>query len=333
MGLDPFKSSIEVFYNKLGVTHSNSDGPATFWGRMLEDDVANVWQYYDGGHDSYIKNYNAGKIVRRCKRINGVVVNPKFPWFFSSQDRLINKGGINMVTLQPLEEECPLEIKTMHQFALNKWEDGIPPGHIAQIIQYMIVTETYYGEIVIFDNFRELQVFPVELDEEMQEFAEHVIEECRDFWYEKVLPAQQIAKEHEFVSFDQDIPEEIQALEPDPDNSESYKVFLSKTSNVEAFAMQGEQEDLDDARALKVINALRAKLQSMDNHLRSRLIRKLRAVEANQMIFDLTAPADTGRLDFKPRGENPDPTLFNRLDWSPNDSDIREIFENIDFYL
>lgn len=92
MGLDDYKSSIELYYEKIGQgSRYTLENLAMFLGKEQEDFIASIWQHWDGTVEGMIANYRAGKIVRRCQRVNAYVRNPKYPWLFVSLDRKINK--------------------------------------------------------------------------------------------------------------------------------------------------------------------------------------------------------------------------------------------------
>src|SRR5690606_31934239 len=49
MGLNPYKSSIELYFEKIGAKPVyDQDNAAMFWGRELEEQIAEKWQYWDG---------------------------------------------------------------------------------------------------------------------------------------------------------------------------------------------------------------------------------------------------------------------------------------------
>ena len=115
LNLNPYETAARTYHEKIGsMEPMKDDTEFMFWGRELEDKIAEVWQYWDGTDFGYLDNMAEGKIIRRCRKVNGYVVNPDYPWLFGSLDRLINKeGGRNMFTGEPLEEESILECKTL----------------------------------------------------------------------------------------------------------------------------------------------------------------------------------------------------------------------------
>jgi len=217
-----------------------------FWGREHEDKIAQIWKYWDGTKLGYLKNYVSGKLIRKCRNVNGYVVNPKYPWLFASLDRVISKkGGMNIITGEPLETECVLECKTLSHWMSIKWESGIPISYLAQIHQYMIVLECNYAEIAI---LRDGNKFEVEIIERNDDLCERIIRISKAFWENRILPARE-AKEKMNISDASGRLEEaqkydgiIQSLEPDPDSTEAYKEYMSERFLKERERVQGTME-------------------------------------------------------------------------------------------
>jgi predicted phage-related endonuclease len=86
-----YNRTIYHFHNKVGdVLTEIPDNPKMFFGRYFEDSIANLWRFYDGSEQGFIENYKNNRVIRECRKVNGFVVNPKYPWLFASIDRLMN---------------------------------------------------------------------------------------------------------------------------------------------------------------------------------------------------------------------------------------------------
>jgi putative phage-type endonuclease len=222
MGLNPYKSSIQLFYEKIGVDITlDIENIHMFMGKFLEAPVANLWQYWEGTEESMIVNYNAGRIVRKCRRVNAYVKNPKYPWLFVSLDRVINKHAD--------KPEGALEVKTINGYEADKWEAGIPPGHVIQVQQQCGVCEFPYGELATFKDGRRFEVTPFDLSPEIWEA---IIEHTYAFW-ERILKGREILTQQYQAkrTFNFRAVEELTSLlasiEPSPDNSEAYADFMT----------------------------------------------------------------------------------------------------------
>lgn len=222
LGLDPYKSSIELYYDKIGQNNRfNFENLAMFLGKEQEDFIATMWQHWEDTTDSMIRNYRAGKIIRKCQRVNAYVRNPEYPWLFVSLDRKINKHAGR--------GEGSLEIKTMNSYESEKWEAGIPPRYVVQLQTQMLVCRFLYGEMAIMVDNRRFDVFPFDKNDSI---CEGIIARTKDFW-DKVqdgitLENKRFEAERNFnFKTVMECQKEIDARAPAPDGSLAYAQFLS----------------------------------------------------------------------------------------------------------
>lgn len=231
LGHSKYTCPSQIYYEKLGVLKNrNADNEATFHGFHLEEYVANLWPYYN--HNApmeYIHNFKAQKVLRKCKNINGSIVNPDYPWLSVSLDRAINKGMLNLITGELTKDECPLEIKTISGHVASQWESGIPTSYIYQVHCQMLVMESDYAEIAVLKDGRNFSVLPIQRSEIL---CREIIEKCEDFYYNRLVPARKEAQAKGYTAFGQPCPEIVSHLEPPPDDSEAYEMFIKgKYSN------------------------------------------------------------------------------------------------------
>jgi putative phage-type endonuclease len=234
LGLNRYDTAVRLFHEKIGTIQPRmEDNSKMFWGRKLENEIAEIWKFYDGTDNNYIENFKNNRVVRDCRSINGYVVNPKYPWLFASLDRVINiKGGINLITGEPLTTEGVLEVKTLSYWSAQMWQDNIPISYLAQVHQYMIIIESDYAEIAILQDGNDFRVEKIQRDEAL---CDRIIEISKMFWENRVLPAKQAFEKRGVAQMIANIQEVekwdavIQRHEPDPDNSEAYKETIDGT--------------------------------------------------------------------------------------------------------
>lgn len=268
MGLSPCKSNIELFYEKIGEKAGfDVENIFMFMGKQHEDKVAELWQYWEGSEESLIENFNAGRIVRRCQRVNAYVRNPKYPWLFVSLDRKINKTD--------LKGEGALEIKTLSGYESDKWEGGIPPSHLVQVETQTGVCEFDFGELAVMKDGRRFEVYEFDF---MPELFENIVESTHSFWQKVIRGAQIVTKrfeaQHNFnIKLVQELEAELHELEPAPDGSDAYNNFMKKKYNlVDPGEIKGGEEEYNHAishSSLKEeIKALEEKRQLNENTLK-----------------------------------------------------------------
>ena len=276
LGLNKYDTVVRVFHEKVGtVEPRRDDNEYMFWGRELEDKIADIWRYYDGTSDGYIENSKNDKIVRECQRVNGYVRNPKYPWLFASLDRVMNiKGGINLITQQPLTSEGVLECKGLSYWASQIWTDGVPIYYLAQIHQYMAILETDYAEIAILQDGNKFRVEKIQRDDAL---CDRIIEISRMFWENRVLPAKEAFAKRQMAEIDRNLGEMekydavIQRHEPEPDKSEAYKEFMEERFLKEREVVEGNIDQYDlckkDTFLRKIINRMEEERTGIKNLL------------------------------------------------------------------
>lgn len=244
LGLDDYKSSLELYYQKIGATPSfDIDTMAKFMGIQHEDLIALLWSFWERDEETMIRNFKEGKIVRRCQRVNAYVTNPDFPWLFVSLDRKINKTEIR--------GEGTLELKTISGYEADKWESNLPPKYIAQVNAQMLVCEFQFGEMAILQDGRKLSVLPFERSEIIQN---HIIQKTQDFWA-RVIAGRKLVNE-KYLPTNQynqrrldELNHEIDKLAPEPDGTLVYADYLKQRFGRPSSAeRQGTAEELAIAR-------------------------------------------------------------------------------------
>lgn len=249
MGFNPYKSSIELYYEKIGEDIGyNVENIYMFMGKEQEPLLADMWQYWDphvsDDHvGTMIKNYRSKNVVRRCQKVNAYVQNPTYPWLFVSLDRKINKTTAR--------GEGALELKTIAGHESDKWEGGIPPSHVVQVQTQLLVCEFDHGELATLKNGREFNVLPFTYNKNI---CGAIIDRTKEFW-DRVVEGRRLAtvRYDAMRNHNQRLVDEcnakLQQIEPEPDGSEAYSDFLKEKYRIaRPGEMAGTLENLQIAR-------------------------------------------------------------------------------------
>lgn len=265
LGMNPYKSALELFYERLTPDPEFSvENIAMFMGREQEDFIADLWQFWEGSQETMMLNYRADKIIRKCQRVNGIVQNPKYPWLFVNLDRKINKGIKG--------EEGALELKTIAGYEADKWEAGIPTPYMIQVLTQMLVCEFTFGELAVFKDGRNFEVYPFDYNENI---CNHIIETTKAFWDKVEMGRMYLTQEFEArKNFNIQLADECHAklemLEPAPDGSEGYEKFMRekfKKNIAEVGLIAGTDLDWEDAFAIhKLKEEIKAREEEMQLH-------------------------------------------------------------------
>lgn len=115
MGVNHWKSPLDVFIDKTTDTITELNSESVYWGNKLENFVAERFAEV------------TGKKVRRC---NQILKHKEYPFFYANVDRLV------------VGEDAILECKTTNQYNDRHWEDNnIPDSYLLQCQWYMFVLD------------------------------------------------------------------------------------------------------------------------------------------------------------------------------------------------
>ena len=279
LGLSPYTSSLEVFYNKLRRPVEKPENAAMFFGNELEDFVADLWRYSGVTFDETIHNKRNGKKQRDYTKVNAFLINPKFPHLFASVDRLI-KANQFMIGSDEVQAEGILEVKTIGGFVVRQWEHGIPPSYVVQLQTYLAVTELSWGELIMLQDGRNVELIPFVRNEEL---INRIVNTTKEF-YDRVTRAREVLKQEGFEYYD-DVPlshtihSVIGCLEPPPDNSEAYTDYLKQRYKAEPITLNGDVEDYDTACEAVRLKEKVKDIESAINLCENKLKRKMETAE------------------------------------------------------
>lgn len=266
-GLDDFKSSLELFYQKIGdVPMVDVENIYQFMGREHEDFIARLWQYWEGTEESLIANYRLARVVRKCQRVAAYLRNPRYPWMYVSLDRKINKHGG--------KDEGALELKNIGGWEMDKWEARIPPKFVIQVQTQLMLPEFDYGELALLEDGRRFHVLPFERSDDI--IAEIEVR-TKAFW-DRVVAGRKLVNEKYDPALQynqkrlQQIEAEITNLAPEPDGSLAYEKYLAKRFQLAtAGERRGSLAELSIARLHARFSARLKELEEQRRHVENEI--------------------------------------------------------------
>lgn len=157
-GLNPYRTVMQVYYDKTSDEIEEADNEAMRQGRELEDYVARRFMEATG---------------KKVRRANCMFQDEKNPFMLADVDRMI------------VGENAGLECKTASPFMADKWKDGkIPLSYQIQCYHYMAVCNAQSWYIAVLIYGREFKFCKIERDEQV---IADLIRIERDFWENHVL--------------------------------------------------------------------------------------------------------------------------------------------------
>lgn len=157
-GFNPYRSIMQIYYDKISDEIDETDNEAMCQGRDLEEYVARRFMEATG---------------KKVRRANTMFYDPENPFMLADVDRII------------VGENAGLEIKTASPYTEAQWSDGkVPLSYQMQCFHYMSVTgaDAWYVAVLIYG--REFKYYRIERDEEI---IRHLVQIEKDFWENHVL--------------------------------------------------------------------------------------------------------------------------------------------------
>jgi putative phage-type endonuclease len=164
VGLNPYKSQLELWMEKTGRLNTAQDAeaqPSTeedngplFWGTVLEPIVA---EHY------------AKRTGHKVRRVNAVLQHKDYPWMLANLDREVAGS----------EEVQILECKTAGINGAKLWRDGVPEYVQLQVMHQLAVTGRAAADVAVLVGGNELRIFRLQRDEAL---IERLIALEAEFW-------------------------------------------------------------------------------------------------------------------------------------------------------
>ena len=181
VGLNPYKSSITVYLEKLNYIKNNINN--------IDDKTINSILNKNTQHieDTIYTNYKmelgnklkdfvarefALKTNKKVRNINGILKNDKYPFAIANIDRAI------------VGEKAFLECKVSGSYFKGEWKNGVPINYKVQCYHYMAVTGATHCYVAALIGNEDLVIHKIDRDEEI---IEDIMKLEKMFWEKCVL--------------------------------------------------------------------------------------------------------------------------------------------------
>lgn len=263
-----------------GVQPRNRVTEASLSGILAEQSILERWQYWDGTELGYLTHWQNRAIQRKYKTLDCYIVNEKFPWLFASLDASVLKGEMSMGGVK-LTQDSPIECKKISYFVTKKWENKIPPSHVAQVQQQMLVTDTEWAELAVLMEGPSGPVFSVYPVERNEGFCNVILKRTEELYH---LVLEMRSKRAEIEKSKVSNPSrvdnllvEYESMLPLPDENEAYKDYYAERYLKESEKIEGSMQDFKHAkervRMAEAIKVLSKKQQYHENFILEKFVR------------------------------------------------------------
>lgn len=240
LGLNPWKSSFELYLDKTGRLEENltpEQEERMKWGTILEDVIAKDYAEQNGV---------------RIQRINQQMTHPEHDCIVANVDRVVLDDGTRarFNGERVLGANKVLEVKTANAFALNSddWGDEgsevVPTNYWLQVMWYMGITRLPVADIAVLFGGQRQKIFTVDFDKTV---FDELVGQAVDWWQKHII---------------NDVP-------PEPANELEAKQKWQR-SNGKEIQVTGDEADL--INSLREIKRLKKGLDEEEQELRDRLI-------------------------------------------------------------
>jgi putative phage-type endonuclease len=298
LGLNPYMSKIQLFYQKLGLYPEQileDENQSVFFGKLFEEKIRSVAQYYDFAYPkAYMQNNRLGSLQRYIYEFPYMGVSEKYPWLIGNFDGL----GINKpleTEIKDINPEFVVEIKTISGRAADMWENGIPPSYITQVLTYMLIWEEVNPNIEgHLYSLRDGNVLEGHYIEQNKSIMERIIEETYEF-NNLIKSAIEIIQNS---SNDQQAFMGLQEIEPEPDDSKSYYEFMSEKAKEKELinTIEGTTEIYNKAVKYKELASKIKEIEKEQQSYKNTIIKEL--VDNDAKVIDFN---ENGKISYSNR--------------------------------
>lgn len=172
LGLNPYKTPMQVWEEKRGVNNSGGEREAAYWGKQLEALVA----------QEYARRNNV-----KVQRLNCTHQHSDFPWMYANIDRIVWENGKKPVVKHEIRSKHLLECKTASVFAKDWGEensDEIPYSYWLQSVWYLAALDATICDVALLRGGQEYRQYQVKREMAVENM---MIERARQFWFDHVI--------------------------------------------------------------------------------------------------------------------------------------------------
>ena len=157
LGLNPYKSSVSVYIEKVDYIHGVSMSEKNINGCKKDNSNEEVNYRMELGNklEDFVANEFSLKTGLKVRNVNGSLKNDKYPFAIANIDRAV------------VGEKAFLECKVTNSYSKKVWQMGVPIHYQIQVNHYMAVTGATHCYVAALIGNEELIIHRIDRDEEI----------------------------------------------------------------------------------------------------------------------------------------------------------------------
>ena len=157
LGLNPYKSSVSVYIEKVDYIHgiSMSDKEINGCKKDSSNDEVNYRMELGNKLEDFVANEFSLRTGLKVRNVNGILKNDKYPFAIANIDRAV------------VGEKAFLECKVTNSYSKKVWQMGVPIHYQIQVNHYMAVTGATHCYVAALIGNEELIIHRIDRDEEI----------------------------------------------------------------------------------------------------------------------------------------------------------------------
>ena len=157
LGLNPYKSSVSVYIEKVDYIHGVSMSEKNINGCKKDSSNEEVNYRMELGNklEDFVANEFSLKTGLKVRNVNGILKNDKYPFAIANIDRAV------------VGEKAFLECKVTNSYSKKVWQMGVPIHYQIQVNHYMAVTGATHCYVAALIGNEELIIHRIDRDEEI----------------------------------------------------------------------------------------------------------------------------------------------------------------------
>lgn len=342
--MNKYTPKVKLYYEKIGLLPlSKRDNEAMFHGRLLEEYILNLWQYWDGEEynyerdmnlppeerSGYIERFKAGNKFRTMTPNSMYAINDTYPWLFDTVDAMADAGQFRFDTGELSEKPFALEAKTIAERVAKEWKLNVPIGYLVQATHHMIVHDLDYSEIILLQDGRYLDVIPVPMSDRL---AALILRETKIFW-DTILHVREAVKEKIKAERAGDVEATeraetiIQRYEPEAETGDAYKEFKVNQYKDTDLLVVGDLSDYSEAINYKSMSFLIKEAAARQSLAQNRLLKKM----IDNDVRKIELPGGNGYIQLTTRSGSDKPFVDIRPKLQADEKEIATFLDAAHF--